>query len=59
MFGNKVIMDALSEYRFKTELHCHSFPASGCGDFSPEETVKIYSDLGYDKPFSPRTAFKR
>lgn len=48
MFGNKVIMDALSEYRFKTELHCHSFPASGCGDFSPEETVKMYSGLGYD-----------
>lgn len=48
MLGNRAIMAALNEYCFKTELHCHSFPASGCGDFSPEEVVRIYSELGYD-----------
>ena len=35
-------------YKYKTELHCHTFPASGCADFKPEEVVEIYAKNGYN-----------
>lgn len=35
-------------YRFKTELHCHSNPASPCSEFTPEDVVRTYKELGYD-----------
>lgn len=38
----------IKEYPYKTEMHAHSFPASGCSEVSPEQLVKIYADLGYN-----------
>ncbi len=38
----------VTDYKFRTELHAHTHPASPCGDFSPEETVKKYAELGFD-----------
>ena len=35
------------EYIYKTELHCHTSPASVCADFSVEETLRLYSEAGY------------
>lgn len=37
----------LNQYKFKTEFHAHTNPASACGDFPPEEVVKKYADIGY------------
>ena len=37
----------LKKYKYKTEMHAHSMPASACGDIPPEEVVRIYSELGY------------
>ena len=36
----------LQEFKYTTELHCHSFPVSACGDFSPQETVDFYKEAG-------------
>ena len=45
----KSIKDELIKtYPFRTELHAHTNPASGCSRVSPEDMVRIYSDLGYD-----------
>lgn len=38
----------IEEYQYKTELHLHTFPASACGDVSPELAVKTYL-LDYDE----------
>lgn len=35
------------EYIYKTELHCHTSPASVCADFSVEEVFKLYKKAGY------------
>ena len=35
-------------YPYKTELHCHTLPASGCSDLNAEETVALYKALGAD-----------
>lgn len=35
------------EYVYKTELHCHTSPASVCADFSVEDTFKLYREAGY------------
>jgi len=40
-FGN-----ITKEYFYKTELHAHTSPASGCADFSPEEVMKTYAAAG-------------
>lgn len=37
----------IQEYRYKTELHLHTSPASKCSEIPPEKAVKIYADLGY------------
>lgn len=37
----------ISEYKYKTELHAHSYPCSSCSQIPPEELVRIYSTLGY------------
>lgn len=37
----------ISDYKYKTELHAHSNPASPCGDLPPESVVRIYSEIGY------------
>ena len=36
------------KYKFKTELHMHTSPASSCGRVPPAEAVKRYKDIGYD-----------
>ena len=38
----------LKKYKYKYDLHVHTSPVSTCADFSPEETVKKYSDAGFD-----------
>lgn len=40
-------MNDLEKYVYKTELHCHTSPASVCADFSVEEIFKLYSEAGY------------
>ena len=37
----------VSDYKYKTEMHAHSWPCSGCSQIPPESIVKIYSALGY------------
>ena len=34
------------EYKYRTELHAHSFPVSKCGKFSSDEVVRIYAAEG-------------
>lgn len=36
------------KYRYKTELHLHTSPASSCSEIPPEVAVKTYAKLGYD-----------
>ncbi len=33
---------------YKTELHAHTTPASGCSQIEPKELVGIYKENGYD-----------
>lgn len=40
-------MTELSKYKYKYDLHVHTSPVSPCGDFSPEEVVDKYIELGY------------
>lgn len=37
----------IEKYKYKTELHLHTSPASGCSEVAPEVAVKLYADLGY------------
>lgn len=37
----------LDTYKFRTELHVHTSPASPCGKEEPEALAKRYSSLGY------------
>ena len=37
-----------SLYKYKTELHAHTSPASRCANIPPEDMVRIYSEKGYD-----------
>lgn len=39
---------AIEKYVYKTELHLHTFPASGCSEIPPEKAVETYKNLGYD-----------
>lgn len=34
------------EYRYTTELHSHTNPASDCGKLTPELNVRLYANLG-------------
>ncbi len=34
------------KYRYKTELHAHTSPVSGCADFSPEDVMATYAAAG-------------
>lgn len=40
--------ELLNEYKFRTELHAHTSPASSCSQIPPEELAEIYKELGYD-----------
>ena len=53
----------IEHYRFKTELHLHTSPASSCSDIPPQQAVDIYKELGYDSivvcnHFSPGMPFR-
>ena len=37
----------MEDYTYKTELHLHTSPASGCSEIPPEKAVEIYKNLGY------------
>lgn len=37
----------LNNYKYKTELHAHTSPASPCSQIPPEDEVRIYAELGY------------
>lgn len=36
------------KYKFKTEAHAHTKPASRCSEIIPSEMARIYKELGYD-----------
>ncbi len=36
------------KYKYRTELHAHTNPASPCSDFEAKEVVMKYAELGYD-----------
>ncbi len=38
----------ISDYKYKIELHAHTWPVSGCGDLFPEEMVAAYRAAGVD-----------
>ena len=40
--------DLLKDYKYRTELHAHTSPASSCSEIAPEDVVAIYKNLGYD-----------
>lgn len=35
------------QYKYKTELHAHTTPASTCSQITPEHMIEVYSKLGY------------
>lgn len=35
------------EFKFKTELHAHTSPASGCSEIQPEYLIEVYKKMGY------------
>lgn len=37
----------IENYQYKTELHLHTSPASGCSEVPPEMAVETYAKLGY------------
>lgn len=38
----------LSKYKYKTELHSHTYPASACSDITPEMMIEEYKKHGYN-----------
>ena len=47
--SSKPIKNHIKEvYKYRTELHAHTSPISTCADFSPEDVVKKYVEIGYD-----------
>ena len=40
--------ELINQYPYKTELHCHTHPVSGCSHVSVSEMVQIYKNLGVD-----------
>lgn len=38
----------IKKYKYKTELHAHTKPASRCGEIPPETVIKTYARLGYN-----------
>jgi len=38
----------INAYKYRMEMHAHTWPASSCSEKFPAEVVKIYSDIGYD-----------
>ena len=38
----------ISQYKYKIEMHAHSYPASGCSRLSPKEFIRALKSAGYD-----------
>lgn len=38
----------IKDYKYRTELHAHTNPASPCSNFTPEEVIQRYAELEYD-----------
>lgn len=38
----------ICDYKFKTELHAHTNPASPCSNFTPEEVISRYAEIGFN-----------
>lgn len=43
--GTKKSCDA--EYPYRTEMHLHTSPVSGCSEITPQDAVRMYADEGY------------
>ena len=37
---SELVRSLSEQYKYKIEMHCHSMPASACGEFTPEEVVR-------------------
>ncbi len=37
----------IEQYKYKIETHAHTSPMSPCADFTPEEVIKRYADIGF------------
>lgn len=48
MSAGTIKTELINAYRYRTELHAHTSPASGCSEIPPEEMVRIYTELEYD-----------
>ncbi len=45
----KTLKESLTaEYKYRTELHAHTSPASSCSEIPPEDLAVIYKELGYN-----------
>ena len=44
----KIKNKLLSNYKYRIELHAHTFPASDCSEITPKEMVDTYKKIGYD-----------
>ncbi len=43
-----MVINMFEEFKFKSELHAHTTPASGCSQITPEYMVEVYKNKGYD-----------
>ncbi len=37
----------ITDYKYKIETHAHTSPMSPCADFTPQEVVKLYTEIGF------------
>lgn len=42
------IKELAKEYKYKIETHAHTLPMSPCADFTPEEVIERYAEIGFD-----------
>lgn len=47
-FVNELKEKLLNEYKYRTELHAHTSPASSCSEILPAEMAKTYHEKGFD-----------
>lgn len=48
MISCELKQQLLTLYPYRTELHAHTHPASGCSQITPEMMASTYIELGYD-----------
>ena len=42
------IREFIGQYKYKNELHAHTYPASKCAEMSARDTVRVYAESGVD-----------